>query len=276
MLALYVTDIHGDMNKYEKIFQIAIEYNVEMIINGGDMLPTQTNFFKQGEFIENYLDSYFNEFNKKHIYYLTQLGNDDLRIFDELFEAICDKYPYIFSIAQAKVELAGFEFIGMNYVPDLPFGLKDRARKDTPNFTFPRQIGKAYFSTPEGLERIEDWFSQASSLPTIEQEMKNLIEPRDYRKSIYIIHTPPSNLDLDVCYDRSKAGSEAIFNFLKQRQPLLALHGHIHESHDVSNIWMASLDNTICIQPGQTRYGNEQVIYVLLDLNKMSFERLIY
>ena len=39
MKILYVTDLHGDKNKYRKTLDIAIEKNIGVIVNGGDMLP---------------------------------------------------------------------------------------------------------------------------------------------------------------------------------------------------------------------------------------------
>jgi Icc-related predicted phosphoesterase len=32
---------------------------------------------------------------------------------------------------------------------------------------------------------------------------------------------------------------------------LLALHGHIHESPEMSGCWTAHIGNTICVQPGE-------------------------
>ena len=92
-------------------------------------------------------------------------------------------------------------------------------------------------------------------------------------QTIYIIHTPPSNLGLDVCHDGRKVGSKAIFNFIKKNQPLLTLHGHIHESPDVSGKWYSKLGKTICIQPGQSHHYQDYLIYVIFDLKTMQFER---
>ncbi|MHA1492358.1 MAG: metallophosphoesterase family protein, partial [Promethearchaeota archaeon] len=156
-------------------------------------------------------------------------------------------------------------------------GLKDRCRKDRQDFKFPRQIGKAVLSTPNGIKRIKDWFSYADELPTIETEMNRLIRPTDMDKSIYIIHMPPSNLLLDVCSDGSKVGSLAIYDFLKKNQPLLSLHslhGHIHESPDISGKWRSTLNKTICIQPGQSNNYENFLIYVIIDFKKMKFERI--
>jgi Icc-related predicted phosphoesterase len=277
MKLLYTTDLHGIEWKYERIFQEAKARKVELVINGGDMLPVKGNFLNQGKFIEDYLDKHFSKYNKNKIYYLCMLANDDLRIFDELFQKTCDKYPFILNIAQNKFLLnrSRYEFIGMNWVTDLPFALKDRARKDIKDFIFPKQMGTPIVSVPGGWQKIENWFTYADTLLTIEDELKKLVKPSKMENVIYIFHMPPSNLNLDVCSDGKKVGSKAIYDFLKTTQPLCSFHGHIHESPEVSGTWFASIGKTICFQPGQSHHYQNYLVYALLDLEMMEFERKI-
>lgn len=277
MKLLYVTDIHGIEWKHNKIFQIASSLKPDVVINSGDILPFKGNLLHQDKFITGFLDEYFSRFDSIKTYYLGMLGNDDLSIFDDLFQKTCDKYSYAVNIAQTRFQIKGskYGFIGMNWVSDLPFGLKDRARKDTADFEHPKQIGKQYLSTPNGFKRLEDWFSYVGTLPTIEDELRNLVKPSNMNNSVYIFHNPPANLDLDVTHDGKKVGSKAEYAFLKELQPKLSLHGHIHESPDVSGKWYSQIGNTICIQPGQFRQDEDSLIYVLIDLETMNMERKI-
>ena len=119
---------------------------------------------------------------------------------------------------------------------------------------------------------ITDWESYISSLPTIENELNNLPKPENFQKSIYVIHMPPNKLGLDVCSDGREVGSKAVYDFLKQKQPLFSLHGHIHESPDKTGIWSAKLGDTVCIQPGQM-YG---LTYVTIYTEKMKYETDVY
>lgn len=277
MKLLYITDLHGNEWKYEKTFQIAKSKKTDVVINGGDILPVKGDLLKQGDFITNYLDDYFRQFESEGIYYLCIMGNDDLIIFDELFQKTCDKYSYIANIAQKKFQIKenNYEFIGMNWINDLPFALKDRARKDTQDFVFPKQPGIQVISTQNGWKEIDNWFSYAENLPTIEDEMNRLVKPSNMRKTVYAIHMPPSNISLDVCHDGRKVGSRSIFSFLRENQPLLSLHGHIHESPDISGRWYTPIGNTICIQPGQSSYFVNTLNYALIDLEIMKFERQV-
>jgi uncharacterized protein len=88
-------------------------------------------------------------------------------------------------------------------------------------------------------------------------------------RSVYVLHMPPANLGLDKCGHGPEVGSQAIYEFLNENQPRLALHGHIHESPETSGRWWNRVGGTVCIQPGQL----EPFTYVTIDLATMQFER---
>ncbi|MCG2728447.1 MAG: metallophosphoesterase, partial [Candidatus Methanoperedenaceae archaeon] len=163
MRVLFVTDLHGSKWKYERLFKAAKDFRANIVINGGDLLPGNNEPFSQGEFITNYLDNHFARFNSAGIYYLCYLGNDDLRIFDELFEETCNKY--------------------------YPFRLKDRCRMDTDDYIFQEQFGTGLLSTPDGWQEIDDWFTHVKKLPTIEVELSRLVRPKDMANSVYVIES---------------------------------------------------------------------------------------
>ena len=271
MKIIFVTDLHGDEQKYNRVLDIARELKADAVINCGDMLPKGGKILDQGAFISDYLDGYFAEFNADGIHYLCYLGNDDLAIYDDIFEKTCAKYSFIHNIAQRKIKIKQYEFIGMNLVDDYPFLLKDRCRRDSDNYEFPMQYGKGLLSTPMGLREIRDWFSYARTLPTIEQEMNRLPKPKNMAKSIYVVHMPTYNLGLDRCAHGEDVGSKAIYDFILKYQPRLSLHGHIHESPELTGKWRAELGKTICVQPGQANVG---LTYVVIDLVTMEMERI--
>jgi uncharacterized protein len=85
----------------------------------------------------------------------------------------------------------------------------------------------------------------------------------DYDRAIFNLHVPPKDSSLDTCavLDTTKwppepvfvggepqtfgAGSTAVDAIIRERQPLLGLHGHIHESAGVKKI-----GRTTCVNPG--------------------------
>ena len=105
-----------------------------------------------------------------------------------------------------------------------------------------------------------------------EEELAQMIEEivaglADPSKSIFNFHAPPIESTLDTCamLDASTdppsqvvrggqpvmygAGSTAVRAALEHHQPLLGLHGHIHESQSA-----ARMGRTLCINPG-SEYG---------------------
>jgi Icc-related predicted phosphoesterase len=105
-----------------------------------------------------------------------------------------------------------------------------------------------------------------------EEELAEMIEEivaglADPSKAIFNFHAPPIESTLDTCamLDASTdppsqvvrggqpvmygAGSTAVRAALEQHQPLLGLHGHIHESQSA-----ARMGRTLCINPG-SEYG---------------------
>jgi len=72
----------------------------------------------------------------------------------------------------------------------------------------------------------------------------------DTRHVILISHTPPSQTKTDQVTSGVHVGSTAVREFIEQKQPVLCLTGHIHESKAVDRI-----GNTMILNPGMIRYG---------------------
>ncbi len=93
--------------------------------------------------------------------------------------------------------------------------------------------------------------------------------------AIFNLHCPPYDSTLDmaplltedlrVVSDGGQArmvpvGSHAVREFIERRQPLVSLHGHIHESRAIAN-----LGATICVNPG-SQYSEGRIDGALVDL----------
>jgi Icc-related predicted phosphoesterase len=269
MRLLYVTDLHGCEAKYSAALAAARRAGVAAVINGGDMLPHARNLHSQGEFLTGFLDRHLAECASAGLAFLGLLGNDDLRIFDGLFSETLARHGAC-DLAQRRVTLGGFEFIGCNWVCDYPFRLKDRCRMDSRQYIFQPQLGPGRLSRPDGWEGLPDWPAYARALPTLRDELEKLPAPDDPSRAVYVIHMPPAGLGLDCCATGQEVGSKAVREFLLARRPLVSLHGHIHESPAVSGVWRARLGPTLCIQPGQ--FG--KFAFVILDLETGAAERI--
>ena len=142
---------------------------------------------------------------------------------------------------------------------------------DSDDYVFQQQFGSGVLSERGGWKEIENWVAYAKTLPTIKDEMENLVRPKDMTKAVYVIHMPPARLGLDKCSNGDEVGSKAIFKFIEKNQPLLTLHGHIHESPRMTGKWFAEVGRTVCIQPGQLG----ELAYVVIDLEKMEHGRFL-
>jgi Icc-related predicted phosphoesterase len=108
--------------------------------------------------------------------------------------------------------------------------------------------------TPFACPRDGDEFTLEKSIREKADKIK------DPKRAIFILHIPPIDTNLDEAYetdDQSRirtrgpaalkihAGSKAVRNVIEEKQPLLALHGHIHESPG----W-TMIGRTLCLNPG--------------------------
>lgn len=277
MKILYVTDLHGDKEKYKKTLEIAVEKGIDVIVNGGDMLPKQGNrHLEQPAFIKGFLREYFSELQKYNIKYLAMLGNDDLLSVDELFDTVCNEFPNVYNMAQRKIHINGYEFIGMNYILDHPFGCKDRVVTEK-NYIPQRQLSAVVGTSNEyDYDRIFNWLEYSRiELPHMCDILHHLPKSDCPRKTVYIMHMPPANLRLgQLRYQDLDIGSVDIYDFLKHMQPLFSLHGHIHESPDTEKgKWCNQIGMTICIQTGQTELHDDSMVYAEIDLEHQEFKR---
>ena len=147
MKIIYTTDLHGAIWKYEQFLKIAKHEDVDMMINGGDILP----YYDQLTFVQSYLSRFMSRVNESETHYVSCMGNDDCIVFDTPYQTLCNRYEYVINLAQNKFDLNGYEFIGMNWVCDYPFRLKDRCRLDDSTFQLPPQNGAPVLSTGEEI-----------------------------------------------------------------------------------------------------------------------------
>ncbi len=75
---------------------------------------------------------------------------------------------------------------------------------------------------------------------------------------ILVSHVPPYGTKLDVVRSGVHVGSKSLLKFLKEKQPILCICGHIHESHGIDLI-----GRTVSVNPGPLMWGRYAVIEVI-------------
>ena len=101
---------------------------------------------------------------------------------------------------------------------------------------------------------------------SIEEELELLPIPRDSSRTIYVMHAPPFQTNLDRLFDGRWVGSRAIRAFIETHQPHLTLHGHIHESSEISGAFMERIGETVSVNPGQSTEELYAVVFKLEDV----------
>lgn len=255
---LYATDLHGDEQKYNDLFDFAIEHEIGLIHLGADLLPKGSHLEKiQKKFLKGFLKQFYERCSANNIKLLCFFGNDDIYRYKEHFR------EYGSLLNEDPQNINGYNFIAYQYVPDYPFPLCDACKYDYDGWEPEPYDGKKIIMSEKGrvvLDNPSEYFKQKG---TIQQDLDNI---HAFDNTIISIHTPPSGLNLDVCGGFGpirRVGSLSVHNWIKREQPLLVLCGHIHESHNVTGFWKAELGNTLVIQPGQ-RYG--KTIMVMIEI----------
>jgi uncharacterized protein len=281
MRFVYVTDLHGWEEGFEATLRFAEEAKSTVIINGGDMLPKATGILKaQRRFIQSWLPGYLDRCTAAGIRFYGMFGNDDLASMWPYWHAVISEHGPALDLADRWHELPGnYRIRGINYVPDAPFGLKDWMVLDSPGWTRPLQTCRAILSGPKGFEEISDvesFFAERPTLADILAEVSGDFEKM--RKSILVMHAPPNGLGLATLGGILRGrdvGSSALRAWIETNQPLLTLHGHIHESPDVTNIYTAKIGQTICHQPGQNACSYVTLSVIDVNGEKVNIDRRI-
>ncbi|OPZ27195.1 MAG: Calcineurin-like phosphoesterase [Lentisphaerae bacterium ADurb.BinA184] len=254
---LYVTDLHGWEAAYEAVLDAAVARGIPYIVNGGDMLPKGSGILKaQKRFIQGFLRAHVARCQATGVRFYGMFGNDDLASRLPYWREVLAEHPCAADLTAGWHEWPeGLRLRGVNHVPDHPFGIKDWSVMDTRAFTPPAQWSAPILSGPEGFEKIPDLHAFLAGRPTLAERLAAAgREAPELSRAILVSHCPPAGLGLAVTGGLTggrDVGSVALRGWIERWQPLLTLHGHIHESPEMTGVHTATLGRTLCHQPGQ-------------------------
>ena len=97
---------------------------------------------------------------------------------------------------------------------------------------------------------------------SIQKDLSDKMFQKNPNKTVYVIHTRPNQTNLDQVLTKNHVGSIAVRLFIEDCQPYLTLHGHIHETVDVSGNFKDNIGNTICLTSGNHDTGNKLAVLV--------------
>ncbi len=252
----FSSDLHGNKTRFDKLFRAIAVERPGAVFLGGDLLPSASQMFSSqsfdyADFITDYLIERFkelrNELKLKFPRIFIILGNDDGRsaetsIRDASVEGI---WEYVHN---KKVFFKDYPVFGYSYIPPSPFLLKDWEKYDVSRHVDPGSV------SPEEGVRTFPVFDNTVRYSTIKKDLDELTGDEKLEDAIFLFHAPPYKTKLDRAALDGKVidhvpmdvhlGSIAIQRFIETRQPLLTLHGHIHESSRLSHSWRDCIGKT--------------------------------
>ena len=255
-ICFFVSDLHGSVKRYKKLFAKIEEETPAAVFLGGDLLPSGLFMFTSNNKVpENFIvDVIKNGFIKLKEKLKAQyprvfliLGNDDSRADEECF--IKGESDGLWEYVHNKnVKFDDFNVYGYSYVPPTPFRMKDWEKYDVSRYVDPGCVPPEEGSRSVFIKKDDIIYS------TIKEDLELLVEDSEVSKSIFLFHTPPYQTKLDRAALDGKmfehvpldvhVGSIAVQRFIKNKQPLITLHGHVHESAKITGSWHDRLGNT--------------------------------
>lgn len=246
---LYTSDLHGSRALYEEAIRLADRLAVRALLLGGDLAPhaeveTQRRFY--ADFLVPLLRDYRAGAGSADIYYI--FGNDDWRASGDVIERSgIDRCEHVHG--RVVPFLDGAVLAGLASVPITPFRLKDWERWEEGIAAASRWEGSR--SEPGGAIADFDFHGreEAESLARELAAIESGIETG--ARAVCMFHGPPYGTACDQVARGVHVGSHETRRFLERVQPLIGLHGHIHEAPAVSGRFFDRVGGTVCVNPGQ-------------------------
>jgi len=244
----FVSDLHGRPDRYDKLIEAMGRERPAAVFLGGDLLP---HAMTAPNFLDGYLVPRLEHLRARlgagYPRVFVILGNDDARVEEKavLEAGRRDVWEYVHD---RRIAWESWEVFGYACVPPTPFRLKDWERYDVSRHVEPG------CSAPE-----EGWHTVAMPerelrYGTIQEDLDRLAGDADLSRAVCLFHTPPYDTALDRAaldgqvVDHAPVdvhvGSIAVRRFIEARQPLVTLHGHVHESARLTGRWSERIGRT--------------------------------
>jgi Icc-related predicted phosphoesterase len=277
-ICFFASDLHGREDRYQKLFHAVEKEKPAAVFLGGDLLPSGLGALAgvktaYDNFFESVVVAGFARLRKNLGSFYPSvfiiLGNDDGKFEEQRVEEL--EKMALWRHAHGKCISWDTYFIyGYAYVPPTPFMLKDWERYDVSAYLDPLCV------SPE-----EGWHSTPVPKPvlrheTIQNDLQKLVQMPDLSRTILLFHTPPYNTGLDrAALDGKKVdhvdldvhvGSIAVRRFIESKQPLLTLHGHVHESARMTGTWKEQIGRTFAFSAA---HDGHELALIRFDLENL-------
>lgn len=257
----YTSDIHENKQFLAQFLDIAEQEAVDAVVIGGDICPKAANrglgaksiLLKQRDYILFTFIPTLMQFkeNNPKIKLFVDVGNDDFRVNRYFLQQHDGKVFKLLHMACHELT-PDLNIAGYMCVPLTPFGIKDWEKADKKGVVDLRSITTGMKSI--NRTEIVNTTVNINSEDTIENDLKYLFSKMPKKRFVFVCHTPPYGTTLDMLYSYQHVGSTAVREFIEKRNDkiVVSLHGHIHESPEVSGKEIEKIGDVISINMGQT------------------------
>ncbi|MFZ1993202.1 MAG: hypothetical protein WAU75_03770 [Solirubrobacteraceae bacterium] len=297
----YASDIHGADRLWRKFINAGKFYGADVLVMGGDItgkavvpIIRSNGSLRVPELIGDRvapaeeLESLETQIRNRGFYpYVTTedelaaTHGDDQAVSDLFARAMAQSVRAWLELAQERLAGTGirlFMMLGNDDEPALQEVLAESPLNvDCEDETV--ELAESIQMLSCGIANPTPWNSPRelpeNELATHLEELAAKLE--DPQRSVFNLHVPPKGTALDQAPEldatlkpvvrggsvaMTSAGSAAVRDLIERYQPLVALHGHIHESRA-----MTKLGRTVCINPG-SEYGEGVLHGALMVLDR--------
>ncbi len=252
----FVSDLHGSTECWTKLFKKIIAERPRAVFMGGDLLPSPLKALTKMEFRH---EDFVYGFLVKELTVIKEilggtypdifviLGNDDGRMEEAAFLDVSGSGLWTYC-HNHRVQWDDYTVYGYSYIPPSPLRLKDWERYDVSRYVDPGCTAPSEGAMSIQLSNYELFYA------TITEDLEKLTGTDNLENAIFLFHAPPYKCKLDRAALDGKMidyvpldvhiGSIAIQRFIEDHQPLLTLHGHVHESTRLTGSWQDRFNRT--------------------------------
>ena len=299
MRIFFATDLHGSDLCFRKFCEAADFYDCEVLIMGGDvtgklLVPIAVNgnqaSYELGGAVRSIGKTELDEEKRR----ISNMGYYPVEADEALREELRDRDAYegrLLDETRMRIqrwvgyaeERLGGKGIPIYFAP---------GNDDDPSVDAAFDGGDVFVKCEQEVIELDDFemISSGWSNPTpwktprecseeeLERRLRGLVRRlRDPERAIFNFHVPPHGTSLDLCPKLDEdfrvvtvmgnpvqmhAGSTAVRNAIEEHQPLVSLHGHIHESRSA-----VKLGRTFALNPG-SEYGEGVLLGAIVTVNR--------
>jgi uncharacterized protein len=254
MRICFTSDLHGDAGLYQQLEDLLRAETLDLLILGGDLLPDGERddpLGTQVAYLERVLMPRIVVWKAAgpHLDIACIAGNHESACAWDALQAHHDAGRIILLNHRRLWQRDRVSFLGYSSTPATPHWGKDFERLDLPGDPIPSFAGVAWDADRRCVSPV-DLARHFGGRATIAEELA--LAPIAPDPWIFVAHTPPYESALDRLSNvPAPIGSRAVRRFIEERRPLVALHGHSHESPRLTGRYTEQVGTTLCINPGQ-------------------------